>query len=240
METGKTGRYLKYALGEIILVVIGILIALQVNNWNESQKAKSTEETILIALLKEFEYNQEQLQTAIDINRENISSAAEIGKYTGPLPTEFSEKTLSELMVGAFKFTAKYSPSSGTLLDIINSGKLSALKNQTLRSRLASFESDLADVHAQELDVMEGQQLAHAYFISQGNFRRHLNIINDVLFEVTPSKFSPNRFEFLQNPEFENHLYFYIVMAANLDKTFYATMQKKQDTIIQLIQDQLN
>jgi len=34
---GKTTNYLKYAIGEIVLVVIGILIALQINNWNESQ-----------------------------------------------------------------------------------------------------------------------------------------------------------------------------------------------------------
>jgi len=40
METGKTAKYFKYAIGEIILVVIGILIALQINNWNEEQKGK--------------------------------------------------------------------------------------------------------------------------------------------------------------------------------------------------------
>ena len=37
MEKNKTGKYLKYAIGEIILVVIGILIALQINNWNEER-----------------------------------------------------------------------------------------------------------------------------------------------------------------------------------------------------------
>ena len=35
---GKTGKYLKYAIGEIFLVVIGILLALQINNWNETRK----------------------------------------------------------------------------------------------------------------------------------------------------------------------------------------------------------
>jgi len=38
MEKNKTGRYLKYALGEIVLVVIGILIALSINSWNENRK----------------------------------------------------------------------------------------------------------------------------------------------------------------------------------------------------------
>ncbi|SRX54421.1 DUF6090 family protein [Aequorivita sp. CIP111184] len=47
MKTGKTGKYLKYVIGEIILVVIGILIALSINNWNENRKQ---EKQILKAL----------------------------------------------------------------------------------------------------------------------------------------------------------------------------------------------
>ena len=39
LSEGKTGKYMKYAVGEIILVVIGIIIALQINNWNEDRKA---------------------------------------------------------------------------------------------------------------------------------------------------------------------------------------------------------
>tara|TARA_R110002073_G_scaffold335881_1_gene529325 strand:- start:5132 stop:5479 length:348 start_codon:yes stop_codon:yes gene_type:complete len=47
METGKTGKYFKYAIGEIILVVIGILIALSINNWNEARKSSAFEKEIL-------------------------------------------------------------------------------------------------------------------------------------------------------------------------------------------------
>ncbi len=47
METGKTGKYFKYAIGEIVLVVIGILIALQINNWNEDRKDRKVELKIL-------------------------------------------------------------------------------------------------------------------------------------------------------------------------------------------------
>ena len=38
MEQNKTGKYFKYAIGEVVLVVIGILIALSINNWNEGRK----------------------------------------------------------------------------------------------------------------------------------------------------------------------------------------------------------
>lgn len=47
METGKIGKYLKYALGEILLVMIGILLALQVNNWNESRIERNEEIQVL-------------------------------------------------------------------------------------------------------------------------------------------------------------------------------------------------
>ncbi|WP_417200046.1 DUF6090 family protein [Bizionia sp.] len=43
-QGGKTARYFKYAIGEIILVVIGILIALSINNWNENRKHASAEQ----------------------------------------------------------------------------------------------------------------------------------------------------------------------------------------------------
>src|SRR5210317_1752205 len=48
LSEGKTGKYLKYAIGEIVLVVFGILIALQINNWNELQKESVLEKEYLI------------------------------------------------------------------------------------------------------------------------------------------------------------------------------------------------
>lgn len=50
LAEGKTGRYLKYAIGEIVLVVIGILIALQINNWNEDRKMQIAQKRLLINL----------------------------------------------------------------------------------------------------------------------------------------------------------------------------------------------
>ena len=50
LSEGKTEKYFKYAIGEILLVVIGILIALQINNWNEQRKANK-QELLLLQLI---------------------------------------------------------------------------------------------------------------------------------------------------------------------------------------------
>ena len=46
LSEGKTVKYLKYAIGEIVLVVIGILIALSINNWNEQKKSRDREKEV--------------------------------------------------------------------------------------------------------------------------------------------------------------------------------------------------
>ena len=56
----KTGKYFKYAIGEIILVVIGILIALQINNWNEKRKINNEIESVFSLLEQELETNIKQ------------------------------------------------------------------------------------------------------------------------------------------------------------------------------------
>lgn len=55
LSEGETGKYLKYAIGEIVLVVIGILIALQINNLNEQNKKKSSEKNYTNSLIKDLE-----------------------------------------------------------------------------------------------------------------------------------------------------------------------------------------
>ena len=69
MEKNKTGKYLKYAMGEIILVVIGILIALQLNNWNESRKEQNQLQTYYKQIIADFDEQKEysrRIITALD------------------------------------------------------------------------------------------------------------------------------------------------------------------------------
>ena len=74
LSEGKTGKYLKYAIGEIFLVVIGILIALQINNWNEHRKDLAQEQLILKQLRAKYQNNLQQLNEKILMRTQAMSS----------------------------------------------------------------------------------------------------------------------------------------------------------------------
>ena len=75
LTENKFSKYLLYAIGEIILVVIGILIALQINNWNSLQNDRDIEQSTLKNLKAEFEENLEQLRIDNDLNQASLDAA---------------------------------------------------------------------------------------------------------------------------------------------------------------------
>ncbi len=75
METGKTGKYFKYAIGEIILVVIGILIALSINNWNENKKNLNQANIHLSTIKLNLEDDIKQAKDLLSISQTNIGYA---------------------------------------------------------------------------------------------------------------------------------------------------------------------
>ena len=80
MEQNKTGKYFKYAIGEIVLVVIGILIALQINNWNENRKAKEKEVKLLIELKDDLLETKNDLLTDIEKTQQILATTNTIYK----------------------------------------------------------------------------------------------------------------------------------------------------------------
>ena len=86
-QAGKTGKYLIYAIGEIILVVVGILIALQINNWNEWRKDRTKEVIVLQEIAKTLEVNLELLNGYIArIERTKSSNQVIISVIENNLP----------------------------------------------------------------------------------------------------------------------------------------------------------
>ena len=72
-DDNKPLKYLWYALGEILLVVIGILLALQINNWNQEVKNKNKELGYLRGLKEEFEANLEETRINLTYNKKYLS-----------------------------------------------------------------------------------------------------------------------------------------------------------------------
>ena len=67
---GKLRTYLAYAAGEIILIVVGILLALQISEWNQERKDRAEERRLIIALLDEFRVNKNSLNYGRDFNND--------------------------------------------------------------------------------------------------------------------------------------------------------------------------
>ena len=90
MEKNKTGKYFKYAIGEIVLVVIGILIALSLNNWNEKRIQNANFDKLIDALENEIIENIDEANYEIEGAREILMNASKI------LNNEMSRKEILE------------------------------------------------------------------------------------------------------------------------------------------------
>ncbi|RRQ50230.1 hypothetical protein DZC72_06610 [Maribacter algicola] len=134
----KTGKYLKYAIGEIVLVVIGILIALQVNNLNEQRKANDFE----VKILKEIRNNlqtdlteiREDLELMVDINKACLSVKNHL--LTLDEPTDSLSVSSAILRV-----TPHFNPiNSG--YNLLQSRSVGIIKNDSLRNSI-SYQYDI-------------------------------------------------------------------------------------------------
>ena len=75
MKQNKTSKYFKYAIGEILLVVIGILIALQINNWNENRKLQKREVQILKEIKSDLFQTKKDIIEAVNNHKEVVGSS---------------------------------------------------------------------------------------------------------------------------------------------------------------------
>ena len=136
----KTGKYFKYAIGEIILVVIGILIALSINNWNEDRKIKKQEEQIYTELKSDL------IQTKTDIQK-TISQHKKILKSSQQLVIEISnKKSYSDSIYRLFADSGSdfnIIPKTSAFENLKNIG-LNTLSNDSLRISISNlFQLDL-------------------------------------------------------------------------------------------------
>ncbi len=138
MEQNKTGKYLKYAIGEIVLVVIGILIALQINTAKNEKDKRIEEITHLENILTDLKQDKSELIKIIDRRKSKTESATIMENY-------YNTKKVDSLNLYYSHWTNVlwweiHYPSLVTFKELINSGKLSTLTNEKVKQLLLQID----------------------------------------------------------------------------------------------------
>ena len=129
----KTSKYFKYAVGEIILVVIGILIALQINNWNENRKELLSESKILKTLNDEFSENKITLDSTLVVLNKTAKALSFVLKHIdNTIKLKLSPQQLDSVLYLTIS-NPYWKRSEFTLRNLENTGKLSSLSNKKLK-----------------------------------------------------------------------------------------------------------
>ncbi len=139
LSEGKTSKYLKYAIGEIILVMIGILLALQVNDWNTKRLLKSKEQVYLKQIKVSL---QNDLESIKDVKEFNVLKASKIDSTFMMLgQTSNPEKyvpTIINYMTFLNGFTV-FEPNAIAFENMIASENIALITNMELRKNLSLY-----------------------------------------------------------------------------------------------------
>ncbi len=142
IKENKFINYLKYAIGEIVLVVIGILIALQINNRNELNKGKQQELIILENILQDLKNDEVGLKNIIKRRTSKAASAKIMASYYDGVKVDKLSDYYSH-WTNVLYWEAHY-PRNVAFKELVNSGNVSIIKNAEIRNSLldinASYE----------------------------------------------------------------------------------------------------
>lgn len=166
LKEGKAINYFKYAFGEIVLVVIGILIALQINNWNENRKTKEKEVKLLIELKDDLIKTKDDLLSDIEKSEQILSTTNEL--YKAITENEISETNPFKLSTSyilemslLFPKLSAYSAIQSEGITIISNAQLRKMITDFYQLRLKRVAS--AEAYSEELNNKELKPYLNTY-----------------------------------------------------------------------------
>jgi hypothetical protein len=149
MDRNKTGKYVKYAIGEVFLVVIGILIALQINNWNEARKETVREVKMLQDISNDIQKNIANIEEGIVYLDQGKISSINVLKYI-----EAKQEYTDSMLTDFTNFTSFWDPdfTEASFENLKNVG-VNLISNDTLRNRIIGlFEIDMDILDVSDLN----------------------------------------------------------------------------------------
>jgi len=166
LTENKFSKYLLYAIGEIVLVVVGILIALQINNWNEARKNHNNLEGYLIFMLEDIESDKNQLIRLIQEREASFLSTTKIidaYKNQSPIKTSDFLNAFNSIVV-----EQKFDNNTSGFDKVQNSVLFDSNKFQNIRKLIRTYQKSIDDVNFVEAKQNASSELMEADLLRNG------------------------------------------------------------------------
>lgn len=246
---GSTAKYLRYALGEILLVVVGILIALQLNLLKEERNQRRQEVQTLEQLRDEFTSNLVQLDEKISMRESMMRSALQLLAYHDDTTLVVPDSV--EIFIARTTVSPTFDPVTN---DLITSGRLYLISNLALRRKLSTWSSELVQVTEEEMAWIGLNRNVYAPFLRANYPMRNihaakwsgLDVVQTIMLDkksavnldITRSKRTPDHAAFFAQPETED-LLSTVVSASLFANRQSEALRKSIVEILELIDTEL-
>ena len=200
LTKNKNSEYLKYAVGEIILVVIGILIALSINNWNEERNNFQKQELLTKNIIEDLKLD------FIHINKSLSEVSGQMNLIDNLISKIFDNKTrLSIESIGLIRYSSDFRPISQRN----HSESVSSLEDDFIRKLLQSYflkEDQVTDIFIEYIDIVHNKIRPYLSDVGMHNLKSLYN--QDSSTQKSEVPLSPEiLLEQLNNMKFQQLLY---------------------------------
>jgi hypothetical protein len=236
LSEGKTGKYLKYAIGEIVLVVIGIMIALQVNNWNIENTDKDKEAKYLSNIVLDLKKDISRLDYLIEFRKGRLIGDQEIIDHMNGYKINNLNK-LTKYVVNSL-MEENFTPNNTTFFELSNSGNLNLISNDSIKFLLLELE----EVYKLNRLNMEHERFDYREYISKPIIKNtHIDHLFPVYLgskTIEEQKITMEHFStLLENKAYKNGLYIMSIMSNDYISE-YEKIKTKSKIIIELIESE--
>ncbi|NND52188.1 MAG: hypothetical protein HKN09_05690 [Saprospiraceae bacterium] len=167
MTQNKTSKYIKYAIGEIILVVIGILIALQINNWNERNKEDKLEAEYYCRLLEDVQQDNEQISVLVQRSEERLSASNQAVRLL--LQEDANKAEVGRQIALSIKaIYSDFKPNNSAFEDLKSGANLNLIKDKNVIKALNTYFNNIESLKS--VIKINGQNAVDIYYAHDDSF----------------------------------------------------------------------
>ena len=189
----KMGSYLKYAIGEIFLVVIGILIALQINNWNDSRKQRFLEKEFIAGVKNDLIQDKAYIQEIIEIAEKKAKAYSIVEANLFEI-YESDRATLDSLLIIYFTSQRTFYPMFGTFQSAVSGNELSKFRDKKFTSSVTKLYQS---TYARMLDNSKAADERWVFMIKKYSEFRRTQHLRDMTSEELTEFLNESNFHML-------------------------------------------